>query len=192
VSILIGTGTGSFVTTTSFSVGPNAYSIVGDDFDGDGKIDLAIANSGSANVSVFLGNNTGGFGLSTNFTTSGGPSSIISADFNGDGRVDLATANSDSSNISILLNCFGAGLTNFNDQQLISIYPNPTSDQFFIETNTTDKLTLDLYDVNGRHVFNANIIDKSNVDVTSLNDGVYSVTIKTASGIINKKLVILR
>ncbi len=73
----------------------------------------------------------------------------------------------------------------------INIFPNPTSDQFFIETNATDKLNADLYDVNGRHVFSKSVSDKSNINVTTLENGIYTMTIKTADNIINKKLVIV-
>ena len=72
------------------------------------------------------------------------------------------------------------------------IYPNPTSDQFFIETNTNEKLNVDLYDINGRHVFNKSVSDKSNIDVTTLSAGVYTLTIKNTDRVVNKKLVILR
>jgi len=74
----------------------------------------------------------------------------------------------------------------------IIIYPNPTIDQFYIETNATDKLNVDLYDVNGRHVFSKSVSGKSKIDVSDLNEGVYSLTIKTVDRVINKKLVIVR
>ena len=74
----------------------------------------------------------------------------------------------------------------------ISIYPNPTSDQFFIDAQTTDKITLDLFDVHGRHLFSKSVSNKSNIDVTSLNEGIYTLTIKAVERVINKKLIILR
>ena len=74
----------------------------------------------------------------------------------------------------------------------LAIYPNPASDQFFIDAGTTDKLTVDLYDVNGRHVFSAIVNDKSNINVATLDNGAYTLTIKTADSVINKKVVILR
>ncbi|MHB8260665.1 MAG: T9SS type A sorting domain-containing protein [Bacteroidia bacterium] len=77
-----------------------------------------------------------------------------------------------------------------NDE--LSIYPNPTSNQFIIEANTPDKLTVVLYDVNGRLMFSASVSGKSTIDVSSLNEGVYTLAIKTVDRIINKKLVILR
>ena len=77
-----------------------------------------------------------------------------------------------------------------NNNQL-NIYPNPTSDQLFIDANATDKLNVDLYDVNGRHVFSASVKDKSNISVATLDNGIYTLTIKTADRVINKKLVIV-
>lgn len=77
------------------------------------------------------------------------------------------------------------------NQQII-VYPNPASNQFFIETGMADKLITDLYDVNGRHVFSKSVSDKSNIDVTNLNEGIYTLTIKTTNWVIIKKLVIVR
>ncbi len=74
----------------------------------------------------------------------------------------------------------------------LNIYPNPTSDQFFIDANASDKLTVDLYDVNGRHVLSQSVNNKTNIDVASFNDGVYTLTIKSVDRVINKKLVIVR
>jgi FG-GAP-like repeat len=73
------------------------------DFNGDGKLDLAVANNGSNNVSVLLGNGDGTFQPALNFTVGSNPSSVAVADFNGDGKPDLAVANNDGNNVSILL-----------------------------------------------------------------------------------------
>ena len=72
------------------------------------------------------------------------------------------------------------------------IYPNPTSDQFFIETNTTEKSYVDLFDVCGKHLFNKIVSEKSNINVSDLNEGIYTLIIETAGLKINKKLVIVR
>jgi len=88
-------------------------------------------------------------------------------------------------------NCNMVGINEYNNKQEILIYPNPTSDQFYIETNATDKLTVDLYDVNGRHVFSTSVMDKSNISVATLDNGIYTLAIKTADRVTNKKLVIV-
>jgi len=91
-------------------------------------------------------------------------------------------------------NCFSGTLSidQLVTQSNISIYPNPASDQFFIDANTTDKLNVDLYDVNGRHVFSKSVSGKTNIDLTTFNEGVYTLTIKMVDHLINKKLVIVR
>ena len=73
------------------------------DFNGDGKADAAVANSGSANLSVFLGNSDGTFGTRQDNATGNGPNFVAAADFNGDGKVDLAVANRADGTVSILL-----------------------------------------------------------------------------------------
>nr|NCR65247.1 hypothetical protein [Microcystis aeruginosa LL11-07] len=104
VSVLLGTGTGSFGTATNFSVGSSPWSVTVGDFNGDGKSDLAVANYSSNNVSVLLGTGTGSFGPATNFTVGNSPRSVTVGNFNGDGKSDLAVANRFSNNVSVLLN----------------------------------------------------------------------------------------
>src|SRR6476469_1185575 len=117
VAILLGTGTGSFGTATSFDTG--AYrpsSVAVGDFNGDSKPDLATANT-AGNVSILLGTGTGSFGAATNFNAGTKPQSVVAGDSNDDGKLDLATANNQSNNVSILVGTgtgsFGAA-TNFN------------------------------------------------------------------------------
>jgi hypothetical protein len=107
--ILFGNGDGTFMQSfgTPLAFFPLAFfgsqSMAVGDFNGDGKPDLAVTNSGANGVNVFL--NSGG-GLSAVFAspaTGESPSSIAAADFNGDGKLDLAVANSGSNNVTILL-----------------------------------------------------------------------------------------
>jgi len=56
----------SFGAATDFTVGPGPYSVAIGDLNGDGKPDLAVANSnGSGTVSILLGAGTGAFGAAT-------------------------------------------------------------------------------------------------------------------------------
>jgi len=93
-------------------------------------------------------------------------------------------------NINVVSSLTGIDQTASNNNRFF-IYPNPTSDQFTIETNTTEKLIANLYDINGRHMFNKTVNGKTTIDVTDLNEGVYTLIIKTPDRVINKKLVIV-
>jgi hypothetical protein len=44
VSILLGKGDGTFGTAQNYAVGSNPYWVAVGDFNGDGSLDLAIAN----------------------------------------------------------------------------------------------------------------------------------------------------
>jgi len=86
-----------------FSTGSGPNAVVSSDFNGDGKLDLAVANSASSNVSILLGNGDGTFQAPLNLNVGSGPVSVVAGDFNGDGKLDLAVANSASNDVSILL-----------------------------------------------------------------------------------------
>lgn len=95
-----------FVAPKSYSVGSTPSGIAVGDFNGDGKIDIAVANTGSENVSILLGNGDGTFQTAVNFGTGNSPSVIAIGDFNGDGKLDLAAfepGNAGNGSVSILL-----------------------------------------------------------------------------------------
>jgi hypothetical protein len=110
VTVLLGDGTGSFTEApgSPFAAGTYSQSVAVGDFNGDGKLDLAIANYGSNNVTVLLGDGAGGFTAAPGspFTVGTQPSSVAVGDFNGDGRLDLAIANYVDYNVTVLLNIF--------------------------------------------------------------------------------------
>ena len=54
MSVLLGNGDGTFQTQVTYAVGSGPIALVAGDFNGDGRTDLATANSGSNDVSVLL------------------------------------------------------------------------------------------------------------------------------------------
>ena len=62
------------------------------DFNGDGRLDLAVANGYDNAVSVLLGNGDGTFQPQVTYAVGSGPDAIVAGDFTGDGRLDLAVA----------------------------------------------------------------------------------------------------
>jgi hypothetical protein len=99
VSVLRGQGDGTFLPAVNYSAGPYPYSVAVGDFNGDGKLDLAVANRGTypsyndGSVSVLLGKGDGSFLPAQAVPAGGGPISLAMGDFNSDGKLDLAVAN---------------------------------------------------------------------------------------------------
>lgn len=113
----------SFRLASSPKVGRNPTSVTVGDFNGDGKLDLAIANSKSDTVSVLLGDGTGTFTV-TSSPVVGEPDAVAVGDYNADGKADLVTANLDTGTISVLL---GDGTGNFTLASSMNVGSAPTS-----------------------------------------------------------------
>jgi hypothetical protein len=114
VNILLGNGDGTFQAAASYSAGTattGAYAVAVGDFNGDGKLDLAVTNYNTGNVDVLLGNGNGTFQTAVGYTVASSPNSILVGDYNGDGLSDLAVANNGSNNVSILLGQAASGTT---------------------------------------------------------------------------------
>jgi hypothetical protein len=94
---------GQFLEAPQYPTGANPQAVAVGDFNGDGNLDLAVANSTSNTVSVLLGNGDGTFGPKVDYVTGSTPEGVAVGDFNGDGHLDLAVTNSTSNTVSILL-----------------------------------------------------------------------------------------
>src|SRR5437870_1523303 len=93
----------SFNARLDFAVQTNPISVAVGDLNGDGKLDLAVANYDSTTVSVLLGNGDGTFRAPLTFGAGSRPRSVAVGDFNRDGKLDLAVANYNSNTVSVLL-----------------------------------------------------------------------------------------
>ena len=89
-----------FLPPMEYPVDSPAAAEVGD-FNGDGVLDLVVANSASASVSILLGNGDGSFQEPLIFAAGDTPRSVAVGDFDGDGNLDVAAA--DLTAVSILL-----------------------------------------------------------------------------------------
>jgi hypothetical protein len=76
--------------------------VVVGDFNGDGKLDVAVLNYEWGTAFILLGDGTGNFSLASSTGTGTASFSIALGDFNGDGKLDLAVANV-GGNAAILL-----------------------------------------------------------------------------------------
>jgi hypothetical protein len=114
VSVLLGNGDGTFSQPSTLpSVGCKWVSCIPfvADFDGDGKLDVAVRAS-ALGLLVLKGNGDGSFQPSASFPTTSAWNLAAAADLDGDKAPDLVTVNSIGSSsdntISVLLNSTGA------------------------------------------------------------------------------------
>ena len=104
VEILLGNGDGTFnLAAASPATGNTPTAITTGDFNGDGNLDLAIANGSGNTVTILLGNGNGTFTAAASPATGNSPSSLVVGDFNGDGKPDLAVTNATDNTVTILL-----------------------------------------------------------------------------------------
>jgi len=95
--LYLGEGDGSFRRGSCYVLGIETVSVTVSDFNGDGHLDVAVANSNqngkAGNVMVFFGDGTGKLERPTEYAVAGAPWSIATGDLNGDHHPDLAVTN---------------------------------------------------------------------------------------------------
>jgi hypothetical protein len=118
--VLPGNGAGAFGAPVSYGVGQGRGELTAlTDFNGDGKLDIALLNSTNS-VSVLLNAGNGTFPSATDFPLAAGTSFLVAGDPSGDGSPDLMAVSAGSESITVLFNsCPGAASAN-----------RPTSVQF--------------------------------------------------------------
>ncbi len=103
-SILLGQGDGTFLAGSGGSAYEGEPGIAAGDFNGDGNLDVALTNGGSAKgIIVELGTGTGLFGPATYYLTDSLPNFVATGDLNGDGKLDLVVTNYNGGDLSVLL-----------------------------------------------------------------------------------------
>ena len=113
LNVFLGNGDGTFTGGFSYTFpGPanSPISVTTADVNGDGKLDLIVANYNALNLtdggglSVFFGNGDGTFKHNADYVVKNHVTAVAVADFNGDGNLDLAAAVNDAGTLAILQN----------------------------------------------------------------------------------------
>jgi FG-GAP-like repeat/FG-GAP repeat len=89
ISIFFGNGDGTFQAGQSYMAGTIVVNLGVADFNGDGNLDVAVANS--SDVSLLLGSGKGVFNTPKTYPAGTSPTSVAFGDFNADGVTDLLT-----------------------------------------------------------------------------------------------------
>ncbi len=137
--------------TVGVGYGPDAVTM--GDFNGDGSLDMAVANGSVNTVSVLLGRGDGTFAPQVTYPVGSNPSSIAVGDFNGDGKPDLVNTNRNDNTISVLL---GNGDGTFAPQVTYPVGNNPDA--------------VALGDLNGDHIPDLAVANGSGNTVSILLD----------------------
>ncbi len=105
--VLLGDGQGNFATSVNYATGLDTEAVALGDLDGDGKLDLVVANTGLDDwwsVGVLRGKGDGTFAPEVEFPSGIGPNSVALGDLNKDGKLDVVLANSTAGGtVSVLL-----------------------------------------------------------------------------------------
>ena len=113
ISVLLGNGDGTFKSQLQSTTGNTPVSVALADFNGDGYLDVAVADQAGNAVSVMLGTGTGSFPTHVEYPTAAFPTSVAVGDFNHDGNMDLAVSAGNGNTVSVL---WGQGTGTFAGQ----------------------------------------------------------------------------
>ena len=187
----------SFGNSWLGTIGTDLISLQYDSYSG-GKIDVGITRTDQTNVA--------GFGqiselvLTTASNLPGGPSAGLDTLIFTISDLTVIASNENllSTNItndSLIVEDVQTGLDhNKYENSEFYIYPNPSTGQFTIIRNNAEQageLGLIVYEMNGQKVLEETSTEaESKIDLTHLSKGLYYLQLKTATGIIVKKVII--
>jgi len=176
--VMLGKGDGTFATPLMSVIDPGSEFFANDiavgDFNGDGKLDLALIsqNDDPPTVAILLGNGDGTFTQSQTMDTGIETCCIAIGDFNRDGNLDLAVLNSAFNQVTILL---GNGSGTFTPGPTMSTNANPYS-----------LVSVAVGDFNGDGILDLALSDDASNTVTIMlgnGDGTFTTaTASTATG----------
>jgi hypothetical protein len=153
VTIALGNGDGTFVSSNEYNTDLNPEGTAVGDFNKDGKLDVAVANFRggpltSGNISVLFGNGDGTMQPAVNYNAETNPIRLVAIDLNADGNLDLVTATYSSDKATVLL---GNANGSFNAAVGYAVGTHP-QDVAVADYNNDGKLDLATANIDGNSI----------------------------------------
>ena len=111
VTVYLGDGAGGLTPVQTLPAGQIPRAIVAGDWNGDGRLDLAVSNKIDGTVGLYTGNGMGTFTPSGTVTVSATPRGIAVGDWDGDAKPDLLVACQDAGVVAVLRGNGAGGFT---------------------------------------------------------------------------------
>lgn len=121
VSVLFGNGDGTLRPPVAINVNRETLALTGEDLDGDGDVDLAVAHRPNV-VDILLNAGDGQFPAGGTYRVGGTPGAIGAAYVDDDGALDVLTANRGTNDVSILP---GLGDGRFQSESRVRVGKGP-------------------------------------------------------------------
>lgn len=135
--------------------------------------------------------------VSGNYTALGGERYLTIGNFNDDASTDTITVNTTGDNVSYiyiddvsLIPCTELGITTYTNTLEVNVFPNPVTAALTINSNTTEKMEVTLYDVTSRKLMQQRFVNTTTLNTEGLAKGVYLYEIRNKNGLIKEGKVV--
>lgn len=176
-SLLITDAAGCTVTQSLSLTEPTTLSV------SESHVNEMAGNDGSINLTI-----SGGTPTYSVSWSSGQSTEDISGLTAGSYTATITDANGCSTQITVVITST-VGI-NENTIAAILVYPNPNSGIFTIDLGTNPESNVEIFDVQGKLVYSAKLINQKTDLQMNYASGIYNLRISNTNGIINHKLVI--
>jgi hypothetical protein len=162
----------------------------------NGIVGQAIINSTNGTINLNVSNSTDVTSLSPIISVSNfasiNPNSGTPRNFTNPVTYTVTAQDASTKQWTVTVTKLTTGLSNVTLSESINIYPNPTTEQLFIDLKNFKGIvnSISLIDIQGKEVFRNDNITNENLQLNNLNDGIYVVHIETELGAINRKVIV--
>jgi hypothetical protein len=151
------------------------------------------ANQNLGTDEVYTGVTSSWVNEIVNLDAYAGKSILIRWEFESDGGLNMQGFNMDDIVVQKLVKT-GLNVNALSEQNTVSIYPNPASTFFTMEPTLGFQGSYTLYTIDGKQVRSSNLTSKTQLDISSIQNGMYLLEIKNQAQetMLRKKITILK